>query len=129
MHPLGIIPLLHFPRTHYSYVIDSPCTRCPRIHKEGSTARNKFDKIKMCGKLKVRTFAYGRPQKCYIPKEEASSPTIYLGSLFTSLVINLHEGRYLAVFDVPGAYLKADITEEKPIILKLKVNSWTSCAR
>ena len=46
-------------------------------------------------------------------------PTIYLEDVFTSLIIYAHEGRDLEIFDVPGAYLNADIPEDKFILLKI----------
>ena len=42
--------------------------------------------------------------------------------LLVSLVIDALEGRDIAIFDVPGVYLWADIPEEKEAILKLKGN-------
>ena len=60
-------------------------------------------KEKQSRKLKGRTCAYGRPQIYFIAKEYASSPTISLKALFTSLIIYAHEGRYVSIFDVPWA--------------------------
>ena len=36
------------------------------------------------------------------------------------LIINAHEGKYVAVFDVPRAYLNADIPEGKFVIFKIE---------
>ena len=36
------------------------------------------------------------------------------------MVIDAHEGRHIATFDIPGAYLHVDIPEYKHILLKLK---------
>ena len=69
------------------------------------------------------------PQRCYIPKEYSSPSAISLDSLFTSLIIGAHEGRDVVVFDVPGAYLNADMPEEKFAILNLRVDLWKSCLR
>jgi len=49
----------------------------------------------------------------YVPREEAASPTLSLESLLAILMINAYEERDVAVFDVPGAYLQADIPENK----------------
>ena len=68
-----------------------------------------FIKEKRCRKIKGRMCTDGRPHMCYIPKEYASFPTIYLGSLFTGLITNAHEGRYVTIFDFPGSYLKSDM--------------------
>ena len=46
--------------------------------------------------------------------------TIYVEALFTSLIINTHEERDVAIFDVPGAYLNAYIPEDKFTILNIE---------
>ena len=40
--------------------------------------------------------------------------------LFTILIIDAHEGRDVAVFDVPVTYLNAEITESKFILLNIE---------
>ena len=77
-------------------------------------------KIKRCGKVKGRTCADGSVQRNYVPREEASSPTLSNEALMCLLLINSFEGRDIAVFDVPGAYLHADIPESKFVILKIE---------
>ena len=47
-------------------------------------------------------------------------PSISLEDLFTSPIIDLHEGRDVATFDVLGAYLNAGTPEDKFIILKIE---------
>ena len=74
-------------------------------------------KIKRCGKVKGRTCANGSVQREYVPREEASSPTLSNEALMAILLINSFEGRDVAVFDVPGAYLHADIPDDKFAIL------------
>ena len=59
--------------------------------------------------IKGRVCADVRPQRCYITKEDASSPTISLESLFASLIINAHEGIDVVIFYVPRANLNADM--------------------
>ena len=44
----------------------------------------------------------GRTQRLYIYKEDASSPTISLESLFNSLIIDEHEGIDVVILDVLG---------------------------
>ena len=41
-------------------------------------------------------------------------------NIFTSLIIDSHEGRDMVIFDVPGAYLNADMPEDKLILLKIE---------
>ena len=71
-------------------------------------------------KLKGITCAYVKPQRCYTPKEDASSTTISLEYLFTSIIIDTQKGIDVEFFDAPGAYLNADTPEDKLIILKIE---------
>ena len=41
--------------------------------------------------------------------EESLSPTLYLEGLLTTLGVNACEEQDVATFDIPGAYLHADI--------------------
>ena len=66
-------------------------------------------KEKRCGKLKGRTCADVMPQRCYTSKEDTSLPNISLEELSTIIIIGAHEGIYVGIFDVPGAYLNVDI--------------------
>ena len=89
--------------------------------KKGALSAINLIKEKRSGKLKGRTCANVRPQRCYITKEDASSPTIYLEYSFTSLIVTVHEGRDVVIFDVPREYLNADMPEDKFILLKVEV--------
>ena len=77
-------------------------------------------KIKRCGKVKGKACADGSSHRKYVPREEASSPTLFLEGLMSLLLINSYEGRDVAIFDVPGAYLHADIPEDKFVLLKFE---------
>ena len=77
-------------------------------------------KVKRDGKVKGRTCDDGSSQRKYVPREEASSKTISLESIMALLLINAYEERDVAIFDVPGAYLHADVPEEKIAILKIE---------
>ena len=68
-------------------------------------------KEKRDGVLKGRVCVDGRPQRAYIAKEDASSPTISLDSLTALLTIFAVENRHVAVADVSGAYLHVDMDE------------------
>ena len=52
--------------------------------------------------------------------ESVSSPIVSLESLFFTLIIDEHEGRNIATFDVPGAYLHAEIPKDKRILMKFR---------
>jgi hypothetical protein len=77
-------------------------------------------KIKRDGKVKGRTCADGSTQRKYVPRDEASSPTLSLEALMAILLINAYEERDTAIFDVPGAYLHAKIPDDKFAILKIE---------
>ena len=68
-------------------------------------------KEKRCGTIKGRAVADGRPQRSYIPREEAASPTVSLESLILSLMIDAQEGRDVATADIAGAFLKGDMPD------------------
>ena len=88
--------------------------------KKGALRAVNLIKEKRCGRLKGRACADGSKQRAYIPREEATSPTVSMEALTASLVIDAHEKRAVAIFDVPGAYLNADMPEDKFVILKLE---------
>ena len=79
-------------------------------------------KEKRNGDIKGRTCANGKHQIRYIKlkKNETSSPTVALESLFMTLCIDAHKNRDVAVFDVPGAYLNAYMPDD--IFLLIKFN-------
>jgi len=65
---------------------------------------------KRSGKIKGRTCADRSKQKRYLKEGESiASPTVSLEALMATLVIDAYEGRDIVTFDVPGAYLHADI--------------------
>ena len=71
--------------------------------------------------IKGRTCANGSKKRSFLKDGEYfSSPTILIEALFSSLVIDTHEGIDIATFDVPGAYLHVEIPEDKQIPLRLR---------
>ena len=52
--------------------------------------------------------------------ESIALPTVLLEAMFIILIIDAYEEIYFATFDVPGAYLHAEVPEEKIILLKLR---------
>ena len=77
-------------------------------------------KLKRCGKVKGRTCADASVQRGYIAKEDSSSPTISLQALFATWIIDSIEGRKVQTFDVPGAYLHAEIPEQDRVFMKFE---------
>jgi Reverse transcriptase (RNA-dependent DNA polymerase) len=70
-----------------------------------------FLKQKRCGKVKGRGCADGRKQRVYTAKEEASSPTVSIEPIMLSCVIDAKEGQHVAMADIPGAFMQADMDE------------------
>ena len=70
-----------------------------------------FLKRKRCGKVKGRGCADGRKQRAYIAREESTAPTVSTEAVFLTAVIDALENREVAVLDVPGAFMQADIDE------------------
>jgi len=76
---------------------------------------------KRSGKIKGRTCADGSKQKRYLKEGESiASPTVSLEAIMTTLVIDAYEKRDVVTFDVPGAYLHADIPDDKRLFLRLR---------
>jgi hypothetical protein len=72
-----------------------------------------FLKEKRDGKIKGRTVAGGNKQRDYIPKEDASSPTVATESVLLSCIIDAEEGRDVAVIDIPNAFIQTRVEDEK----------------
>ena len=75
---------------------------------------------KRTGKIKGRVCANGSRQRKYLKDgENFASPTASLESILATLVIDAHEGRDIAIADVPGAYLHAKFPSDKKVILHM----------
>eukprot|EP00956_Cyclotella_meneghiniana_P042119 scaffold248363_cov77-Cyclotella_meneghiniana.AAC.2 len=77
-----------------------------------------FLKEKHTGEIKGRICVNGAPQRKYIRKEDAASPTVATDSTMMTGAINAHEKRDVATLDIPGAFLNT-LTDEL-IIMVLK---------
>jgi hypothetical protein len=80
-----------------------------------------FLKRKRCGRVKGRGCADGRKQRAYISKEDAASPTVSTVAVLLTAVIDAMEHREVAIVDVPGAFLQADMDEGVHIRLTGKI--------
>ena len=58
--------------------------------------------------MKVRVCVNGAPQRAYISKEDASSPTVENESVFITSVIAANEKRFVRCYDVPGAFIHTE---------------------
>ena len=73
------------------------------------------------GRVKGRTCANGSKQRQYLQEyESVASPTVGQESLITTLLIGAYEGCKFISFDVPGAFLQAEMADDKLVLLKLK---------
>ena len=79
------------------------------IQKREALGYLMFLKRKRSGKIKARGCADGRPQRAYIPKEDARASTVSTEVVFMTAVIDAMENRTVAVVDIPGAFMQADM--------------------
>ena len=80
-----------------------------------------FLKEKRSGKIKGRTVAGGNRQRSYIPKEDASSPTVASESVLLSCIVDAEEDRDVAVLDIPNAFIQTRIENPKDMaIIKVR---------
>ncbi len=78
-----------------------------------------FLKEKRDSSVKARMCADGCKQKDGTwSKQETTSPTVATESVFITAVIDAHEGRNVACFNISGAFLHADSDEDITMVLK-----------
>jgi len=70
-----------------------------------------FLKQKCNGRVKRRYCADGRKQRLWKSKKDSASPTVSIGVVFITAVIESMKGREVDVHDIPGAFLMANIDE------------------
>ena len=89
------------------------------VHKKSLTHEQRkealayltFLKQKGCGKIKGRGCADSRKQRAYIANEDSTALTVSTEAVFLTAVIDALENLDVAVLDVPGAIIQADIDE------------------
>jgi len=77
-----------------------------------------FLKEKRMGDIKGRAYINGAPQRGYIAKEEAVSPTVSTESTFITASIAAHKRRVIQCYDVPSAFVNTDVDEDVIMVLK-----------
>ena len=82
-----------------------------REEKRNALSTVVFMKQKRDGRIKTRSCVNGSPQRNYIKKEDATSPTVGIDNVFTTGAINAHEGRDVMTFDIPGAFVTTKTDE------------------
>jgi len=80
-----------------------------------------FLKEKCEGTIKARGCADRRSQREYTAKSDTSSPTVSVEAMMMSCVIDTKENSYVAVADIPGAFLHTDMEDETHMLLEGKI--------
>jgi len=87
--------------------------------KKGALSSLMFLKEKRDATVKAQMCADGRKQRDSTwSKQETTSPTVATESVFITAVIDAHEGWDVGCFDIPGAFLHADMDEDITMVLK-----------
>ena len=71
-----------------------------------------FVEQKRDGLIKARKVIGGNKQQDYITKEDVSSPTVTAEAVMLTCVIDVQEDRYIAVVDIPNAFVQTVVDEE-----------------
>ena len=77
-----------------------------------------FLKEKRTGDVKGQACINGAPQRTYISKEEAASPTVSTESTFTTAAIAAVEKRKVQCYNVPSAFVNTDVDKDVIMVLK-----------
>ena len=76
-----------------------------------------FLKEKRTGDVKGRACINRAPQRAYIPKEDAASPTVSTESTLITASIAAHERRAVQCYDVPSAFVNTNVDKEVIMVL------------
>jgi hypothetical protein len=77
-----------------------------------------FLKEKRDNTVKGRMCADGQKQRGNWSKQELTSPTVAMKSVFIIAIVDAHKGRDVASFDIPGAFLHMDSDKDITMILR-----------
>jgi hypothetical protein len=77
-----------------------------------------FLKEKRTGDVKGPSCIDGAPQCVYIPKEDATSPTVWTESTFITTTIAAAEKRKVRCYDVPSAFVSTEVDKDVIMVLK-----------
>jgi hypothetical protein len=77
-----------------------------------------FLKEKQTGKIKGCACINGAPQRDYITKEEAASPTVSTESTFITAAIVAKEKRKVRCYDIPSAFVNTDVDKDVLMVLR-----------
>ena len=91
------------------------------VEKKAALSAVNLIKRKRNGNVKARTCANGSKQRQYLGVyDSVASPTVSFEAQVSTLLIDAKEEREVVTYDIPGAYLHADMPEEKKLFLKLR---------
>ena len=80
-----------------------------------------FVEKKRCGKIKARKVAGGNKQREFVPKEDASSPTVATESVLLTCAIDAEEGRDVAIIDIPNAFIQTVVEDPKDrVVIRIR---------
>ena len=100
-----------------TWVPEDP-TMISRADKVKAISSLVFLKEKSSRKLKGRVCVNGEPQRSYIRKEDAYSPTVANESVFITSVISAHKKRFVRCYNVSGEFLHTESDENGLIVLR-----------
>jgi hypothetical protein len=61
--------------------------------------------------------AVGNLQRGHVTKEESSSPTVSTDSVLLKLIVDAHEGRDVAIIDIPNAFIQTQVHDAKDCVI------------
>jgi hypothetical protein len=93
-------------------------TKLSREDKMKALSLLLFLKEKRTGKIEGRACINGAPQRAYILKEDAASPTILTESMFVMAAIAANKKRKVRCFDIPSAFVNTDVDKDVLMVLK-----------
>ena len=90
----------------------------PRTKKTKVLALLMLLKEKQDQFVKACMCADGHKQRGDWTKQESTLPILATKLVFITAIVNTHEGRNVACFDIPSAFLHADFDEDITMVLK-----------
>jgi hypothetical protein len=89
--------------------------------KEKVLESHMFVVKKRDGKTKARMVAGGNTQWDYLTKEDSSFPTVSTEAVLLTSIIDAHEGRDVAVIDIPNAFIQTRVDNPKDrVIIRMR---------
>ena len=93
--------------------------------KDGGVQVTYVLKKKQYGTIKGHSVADGRKQRDDPNAKDASSPTVSLEAVLITALVDAYEHRDVAIVDITGAYLSADMDKEVHLCLRGRMAEMT----